>query len=286
MEPTDQSTPADGTEPRPSGSASEDVVIVAVIALGFLGSIIIYVLGWPIPALVVSILLSAAVSALVYRFLGGISQDTAFRVGALKLGGVLAALIGCGLLFTKYLPEPHTLDTFFDPPRHEWVAFDKASMMPIDVRVVPIEETIEADHRFTQQKQLYVHKDSLFFTVSPDEMGDFALGTLSAERLKALGFTATLGQFKHTKKLQAGARHNIDSWGLVLKTHNYSNDESKFEIRSTNTGSTATCSLEARQTCTVALDGSFYLVYVLEANHGGSPPWARFGVARVNIDLQ
>jgi hypothetical protein len=45
------------------------------------------------PPVVVSIFLSAGITALVYRFLGGI-QGATVSVGALKLGGTIAALVG------------------------------------------------------------------------------------------------------------------------------------------------------------------------------------------------
>ena len=62
-----------------------DIVLISVIIIGFIGSVVIYMSDIMIPAIIISVLLGSAVSALVYRFLGGISSDSSFTVFWLPL---------------------------------------------------------------------------------------------------------------------------------------------------------------------------------------------------------
>jgi hypothetical protein len=91
----------------PLGHASElnkvdRAVIVSVVAVGFVGSVILYFLR--VPSILTSVFLSAGVASLVYHFLGGIDPTkTSFNVGAFRVVGSLAALVGVALLVNQYL---------------------------------------------------------------------------------------------------------------------------------------------------------------------------------------
>jgi hypothetical protein len=71
--------------------SGEDKVVIFFSLLGLIGSVVLYYFKFP--SLMVSIFLSSGITSLVYRFLGGI-QGAKFVVGALTLGGSIAALIG------------------------------------------------------------------------------------------------------------------------------------------------------------------------------------------------
>jgi hypothetical protein len=71
--------------------AWEDVAVACFSLLGLVGSVVLYYLKFP--SVMISVFLSAGITALVYRFLGGIKGAT-FAVGSLKLGGAIAVLIG------------------------------------------------------------------------------------------------------------------------------------------------------------------------------------------------
>jgi hypothetical protein len=78
---------AEGAQPL----SGEDKVVICFALLGLIGSVVLHRLN--LPSVIISVFLSAGITALVYRFLGGI-QGASFRVGALKLGGAIAALVG------------------------------------------------------------------------------------------------------------------------------------------------------------------------------------------------
>ena len=76
------------TNKRLSG---EDKVAVLVVLFGLGGGALLYRLA--MPSIMTSLFLSAGISSLVYRFLGGI-KGAEFSMGPMKLGGTIAALIG------------------------------------------------------------------------------------------------------------------------------------------------------------------------------------------------
>jgi len=80
--------------------SSEDSLVVIFVLLGLLGSVILYrTNNAPI---IVSFFLATGVSALVYRFLGGI-EDATLVLGALKIGGTMAALVGIAIFVNQHL---------------------------------------------------------------------------------------------------------------------------------------------------------------------------------------
>lgn len=70
----------------------EDTVLVILIAIGLVGCSFFFFKddGKPLSAFFAAF----ALSCIVYRFLGGIAQDTSFGMGFLKLGGSAAFIIG------------------------------------------------------------------------------------------------------------------------------------------------------------------------------------------------
>jgi hypothetical protein len=73
----------------------DEIVVAAFAFLGVGGAVVLPLrYGFTnVPPIVVSFLLSTGLAALAYRYLGGI-QGASFTVGALKLTGALAALVG------------------------------------------------------------------------------------------------------------------------------------------------------------------------------------------------
>jgi hypothetical protein len=69
----------------------DDTVVLFFCVFGFGGGIVAGKLG--LPPIVGALLLATGVAALIYRFLGGIADST-FTVGALKLTGTAAFLVG------------------------------------------------------------------------------------------------------------------------------------------------------------------------------------------------
>jgi hypothetical protein len=98
-----------GTSPvQPTGRKwyVDDIVVAAFSILGFGGAVFLPVrYGFDrIPPIQVSFLLATGLAALTYRYLGGI-EGASFAIGALKLGGTLAALVGIALIINDKLVQ-------------------------------------------------------------------------------------------------------------------------------------------------------------------------------------
>jgi hypothetical protein len=81
----------------------DEIVVAAFAFLGLAGGVLLP-LRYPVPPITTSFLLATGLAALAYRYLGGI-QGATFSVGALKLGGALAALVGIALLINQTLAK-------------------------------------------------------------------------------------------------------------------------------------------------------------------------------------
>jgi hypothetical protein len=82
----------------------DEIVVAAFAFLGFGGAVFLPLkFGFNnVPPVVVSFLLATGLAALAYRYLGGI-PSASFSIGALKLSGALAALVGIALLINSQL---------------------------------------------------------------------------------------------------------------------------------------------------------------------------------------
>jgi hypothetical protein len=77
--------------PNGKNLSEEDKIVIFFTLLALLGGVGLYFVG--APPIMVSVFLSAGITSLAYRFLGGI-QGAEFHIGALKMGGAIAVLIG------------------------------------------------------------------------------------------------------------------------------------------------------------------------------------------------
>lgn len=116
-----QTRPAQG-ELMPDGSwKMDDTVVLFFCVFGFGGGIATQKAG--MPSIVVALLLATGVASLIYRFLGGVS-DSSFAIGALKLTGTAAFLVGMTLLVNAKLPQqsvaPSSAFTTADLVNHTW----------------------------------------------------------------------------------------------------------------------------------------------------------------------
>ncbi|TKG91536.1 hypothetical protein EYV94_21150 [Puteibacter caeruleilacunae] len=81
-------------------STFEKAVILTALIIGLTGGV--FLIPFNFPPIVCAIFLSIAIAVLVYHFLGGISSAS-FNMGPVKMGGSIAALIGCAFVLNHYL---------------------------------------------------------------------------------------------------------------------------------------------------------------------------------------
>ncbi len=269
---------------------AEDIVIILVIIFGFLLSIAIFLFHWPIPPIMSAVLIGTALSALVYRFLGGIQANTSFTIGALKLSGTMAALIGC-IYFINSALEKQTrmeLATLFDPPLQQWFSLEKSGGQPIEVRVgnlgtipLPLESEIRSNpYRISKKENQYL----LF----PGTASDLPIGTLTPESLKQtlaeLKLGSMVNHFIVTDRLApATLSVELDPLPFKLTTQTYSQDYSRFTLFTPEGQRAYVGSIYRKQAEIIRIEDAFYLVAVVEVNHqndnGG--PYAKFALGEI-----
>lgn len=81
----------------------DEVVVVVFAVLGVGGAVALQIMSKTVAPVIVSYLMATGLAALAYRFLGGIEGTTTLTVGALKLTGALAALVGVAMLVNQQL---------------------------------------------------------------------------------------------------------------------------------------------------------------------------------------
>jgi hypothetical protein len=201
---TQSAPPAEPQAPETRGGRSwnmDEIVVAAFAIFGVVGGVFLP-LRFDIPPITISFLLATGLAALAYRFLGGI-PGTSLTVGALKLSGALAALVGIALIINNYmvgqLPKPHEVwqvsGQAFDPDGNPIEVFD-----PGDIAVTPATIHTGLDGKF-----------SLTVTSWPDINGNQSLPTI----------TVSHAPYKYVSvDLNTGAKNDVpvtrDGQSLVI----------------------------------------------------------------------
>jgi len=114
---------------------TEDKIILGAIIFGFVGAVALFFAKSP--AIMVSIFLAVGISSLVYRFLGGIPQDSTLTIKTIKLGGTLEALLSTALIFNPILDKQMAInfDELFTPNSDKWVALGIDDCRPVSLTI-------------------------------------------------------------------------------------------------------------------------------------------------------
>lgn len=206
----------------PKNQSTEDIVIITVMLIGFVGGVIICLLD--ILPIITAVFLATGIASLVYRFLGGI-QSTTFNIGPVKLVGSIAALIGCAWFINNNMVEQiktknqnmieqresEKKHLEFKPDKSQWVAMDINKCIPVTVKV----ETDELNYLTYEPKQdifknTQLDIDREFKIMPEDSKNGFILGKLSVKDLKSINLF---------NSIKENANH------FTITTYLYSNEE-------------------------------------------------------------
>ncbi len=274
--------------------SNEDLVIITVIAAGFLASAVIFIFRLGIPPIITAVLLGTAVSALVYRFLGGIHVDTSFAVGALKVSGTMAALIGCAYFINGQLEKQiqHNMDQLFTPHVNTWFAVDKSTGAPLQVRVTGAGKIALPDSESVVHIPLTLRPDGDSWLVLSRQNSQIPLGSLSENDLKnagvAVDFNSQLNNFVVTDRLPPGTvNYHLDPLPFKLHTQQFNQDYSHFSLISSSGDTLYNGSIYRKQAQILSINTSWYLVAVVEVNHlpADGHPYAKFAIGEIIAEI-
>jgi hypothetical protein len=278
-----------------TGLSAEDVVIIAVIGLGFVGSAVAFVVRVDIPPIIVAVFLGSAVSALVYRFLGGIAAETTFKMGAMKVGGTMAALLGCTYFINAQLvTQTLNMDELFDPHVTQWFAMEKQTAVPIRVKIRGVRSDIpEPDRNTFANAPLQVLPQAGDFSVFP-KGADFALGRLGAQELRQAGLYSSVGQklepFVVTPRLPPDSGIiDLDPIPFRLATRRYGGDFSRYALVDEQGNERHQGSIYRKQTEIVEVSGRWYVIAVVAVDHEpdeGEQPYAKFAIGEIPLEVR
>lgn len=262
---------------------AEDIVIVVMGVIGFLGGALLYTLK--LPPIIVSVFIATGIASMVFRFLGGL-KGAGFNIGTLKLSGSIAALLGCIWFINGELSRQVglSLNDMFQPLPGEWIAIDKREGTPISLDVLPAGEQISVpdDLSFLKNNQLSITElDRGRIQIAPEGSSDFPLGFLYSYDLSEHAFfnRINLGKLIITSRLEAGGTENVrlGNYGLYLRTNDYKQEHSYYSILDRQGNVVlAEHGIEGKGAEILSINGKKYLIGVVEVNHQIEQPYAKF----------
>ena len=248
----------------------KDTVLLIIILIGFLGSSFLYFLSFP--PIIISVFLGTGVSAVVYRYLGGL-EDSSFKFGQIKLSGSLAALIACVWFFNIHLIEQTSIGTSFSPHVKTWFAFDSAKGLPIHISFKGSKFIIpkpRKDILNNNPLRLVSYENS--FKVASSLDPHFIYGNLPINDFYHFRFfnaiQESISHFFVTDRLPPFSSHiNLDPLPFSLSTQSYGADYSRYTLTDTSGKRVYKGSIYRRQGHIISVNSRYYFVGVVEVNH-------------------
>ena len=273
--------------PSGRGLCPEDVVIIVVVGIGFVGSVIMY--GLKMPPIMVAVFLATGVASLVYRFLGGI-QSATFNIGPVKLAGTIAALISCAWFINVQLKDWY-LDKHFDPKVNEWFAISKDYGFPVEVEIKGVKGSIEKPLDVFDNIELHMKHDDHKFMVISEEDSTFKLGSVSDQVLCDINLFNTIecsDTSDVTRRLPAETTHvRLRRIPFKLSTGTYGGNISEYFLTDSAGDTLHGGSISLREAQIVKLGDEYYLVGVVEVDHTlGDSSYAKFVVRKIVPEIK
>jgi len=245
---------------------SEDVVIIIACTIGLIGGVVLFYLNSP--PIIVSLFLATGLSALVYRFLGGI-EYAVLGIGALKLAGVGAFLIGSSYWINSYLEKQ--LIEIFEPSVNTWIAIDHEGN-PIEVKIFGRKSVSKPDSVVFYDKPRQITLQNHRYLVSSKKEPNFILGyiddtDLSGARLfndleeGVEGFIVTARHKENTENVE------LDELPFRLNTHDFNYGHTKYSLTNENGELILEDTLVGRQAKILKIENEFYMAAVVEFRH-------------------
>ncbi|MBI5555812.1 MAG: hypothetical protein HY920_08195 [Elusimicrobia bacterium] len=234
---------------------SEDMVILVVTGMGFLGSVGIYLLG--MPPIIVAVFLATGLATVVYRFLGGIRQTT-FVSGTLKITGTAAFLIGSAWFINGYL----------------------------------VRQTVVETKKPIEQLALIRNGDKLKVVVQGKP--DSVVGTVTLHDLRQCAIFNTLDQklenFIVTERLAPNSADlDLNPIPFRISTGEYGSEYSRYALIDKDGVILHKGAIYRRQAEIVTIAGKYYLVAVTEVNHNpkeGEGIYAKFAIGEIVTNME
>lgn len=278
------------------GLTSEDIVIITVMAFGFLGGLIILKMNYQ--PIIVSVMFGTGIASLIYRFLGGIENSTTITLGPVKLVGALAGLIGTAWVINMKLEEQSGMgqQQYFDPPKHAWFGMKKDGS-PVTIKM--LEDSISFPKEGLATNVLNLNYQDGQIEVYGENSPDFQLGYFRENTLDSLGggvfngFSEGVKNFLVTDKMSPEGKVMMDlsedDIPFKLKVTGFRHDKSHFQLLNPeNDELIHKSSIIRRGGEVVKVKEKYFIINVISVNHqaGEIEPYVKFSIGELSPKLE
>ena len=277
------------TDQRENHSRFENMVILAALLLGFLGSIMLYY--FDAKPIMVAIFLGTGISSLVYRFLGGTSGNS-MQIGAMKFTGTVAVLIGSAWFINQQLYYQQK-EVTFEPPSSKWMAFDTRGE-PVDFMVKGTDQKIKNPeiNPWMNLSMLLKRRQDGKFEVTTSGTKPFQHGVLENNTMYNAGLFTEIkksDRYIVSPRLPPfSAVFDFDPIPLKIATKKYSGDYSRHDLLDKNDSIICTGSIYRKRFEIIELEKRVYFLGVVEVNHEFAQPdsmYAKFAIAELIMSI-
>ena len=282
------------------GLTSEDIVIIIVMAFGFLGGLVILKMGFQ--PIIVSVLFGTGIASLVYRFLGGLSGENTVNLGPVKIVGALAALIGAAWIIDfkleKQISNPNSItEIAISPSTEKWFGVDKKGL-PVSISVN--EKNIHPPSDGLKDNLLSLKHDGDRVHVFDPENENFSFGFFKTDAFKDLEKGLVFNNFSKDS-LSIGVTPKLNP---LTEPFNFKNEKIPFKINVTAFGSNKSYfellsnenndlmyegNIELRGAKVIEIGGDYYFLSIYSVSHQGSDigaQYAKFLVGKLMPELK
>ena len=266
----------------------DTIIMLTLIAVLFLVAVVLYTIGSP--PILTAICAGLVVTALLYRFFGGVEGST-FKFVTFKAGGSVAVFafvtwfVNSQLVIQTAPPQP-----IVDPSPQTWVAIDNnGASTPVRIGG----ETYSQDvSRFLRNVVWGAKLESGIIRVTEREHSLGRIGSLSVRQLGLFDqMEMTQGRgIQYTGELIAGAEEDLRPvYPYKIRTTQFTDSYNGFSVLDEHNAVVLSEGLlRTRNFQFFEHRGEHYLIFVSRAVHNDpeKAPWAVFGFAQVNPTLK
>lgn len=260
---------------------NENRILLGLILLFVIGGVVS--LGLDQPPIITAVCVGLTITAILYRFLGGVEGST-FKVATFKTSGSAAVLAFAVWYVNGQLVA---LKPTIQPAPVEWMAVDRTGA-PVDIKIGP-------DSLISEPSVL---ADAVWSAASAGgtfrvAAGDKTLARIDPASLDSVGLFNQVAMpsgraIRFTEQLAAGMEDDLLPYPFRIRALSFRDEYNRYSILGQDDDSVVDEDALIKQNFKVfAHDGQFFLVFVVRAVHNDADrePWAVFGFAQLELSV-
>ena len=240
-------------------------------------------LGLDQPPVITALSVGVVITAILYRFLGGVEGST-FKVATFKASGSAAVLAFVVWYVNGQLVA---LSATVQPAPSEWIALDRTGA-PVAIRIG--QDSLVSDPSVLADAVWSAASAGSTFRVAA---GDKTLARIDPASLDAVGLfnrvTMPSGRsIRFTEQLTAGMEDDLLPYPFRIRAISFRDEYNRYSILSRDDDSVVDEDALIKQNFKVfAHNGQSFLVFVVRAVHNDADtgPWAVFGFAQLELGV-